>query len=211
MKKAFGILILAFLIFGLLMGCQSQADTPTKKDDGKEEVKGKTTEEKGGKQQVGKLFAIIKTDKGNMKAELYPDVAPNTVLSFVTLAKDGFYDGLTFHRVVPNFVIQGGCPQGTGTGGPGYMIPAEFNKRKHLLGTLAMARSSAPDSAGSQFYVCLAPQPSLDNSYTVFGQVIEGVSTAQNILKGDKIKTIEIVGELPGDLKGKEIKKSGVK
>ncbi|MCD4783363.1 MAG: peptidylprolyl isomerase [Candidatus Eremiobacteraeota bacterium] len=158
-----------------------------------------------------KLFAIIKTDKGEMKAELYPDVAPNTVLSFVTLAKDGFYDGLTFHRVVPNFVIQGGCPQGTGTGGPGYMIPAEFNNRKHLLGSLAMARSSAPDSAGSQFYVCLAPQPSLDNNYTVFGQVLEGVSTAQNILKGDKITTIEIVGELPADLKGKEIKKSGVK
>ena len=160
---------------------------------------------------MGKLYAIIKTEKGNMKAELYPDVAPNTVLNFVTLAKKGFYDGLTFHRVIPNFVIQGGCPLGTGTGGPGYTIPAEFNKRKHLLGTLAMARSNNPDSAGSQFYICLAPQPSLDNNYTVFGQVIEGVSTAQNIVKGDKIETIEIQGELPADLKDKEIKKSGVK
>jgi len=211
MKKITGILLLAFLVFGLLMGCQSRANTPNKKDDGKKTETKDTKEQKGGQQTVGKLYAIIKTEKGNMKAELYPDVAPNTVLNFVTLAKKGFYDGLTFHRVIPNFVIQGGCPLGTGTGGPGYTIPAEFNKRKHLLGTLAMARSNNPDSAGSQFYICLAPQPSLDNNYTVFGQVIEGVSTAQNIVKGDKIETIEIQGELPADLKDKEIKKSGVK
>ena len=104
----------------------------------------------------------MKTSKGTMKGELYPDVAPNTVLSFVTLSKKKFYNGLTFHRVVPDFVIQGGDPEGTGEGGPGYTIPAEFNDIKHDEGILSMARAMDPDSAGSQFFICLSEQPDLN-------------------------------------------------
>ena len=119
--------------------------------------------------------------------ELYPDVAPQHVASFVDLISKGFYDGLTFHRVVPGFVAQGGCPKGTGTGGPGYQLKAEFNAKQHLSGTLAMARSADPDSAGSQFYICLAPQPFLDGNYTVFGQVTSGFELVQKIKQGDKM------------------------
>src|SRR5260221_6914045 len=114
---------------------------------------------------------VMSTDAGDLVIELYPDAAPNTVANFHALATDGFYDGLIFHRVVPGFVVQGGCPKGTGTGGPGYTIPAEFNQNKHLRGSLAMARSQHPDSAGSQFYITYGAQPHLDNNYTVFGQV----------------------------------------
>ncbi len=138
--------------------------------------------------------AIIELEKGGrIVIEFYPKDAPNTVDNFIKLANKGFYDGLTFHRVVPDFVVQGGCPQGTGTGGPGYQIKAEFNSRKHLNGTLAMARSSHPDSAGSQFYICLGPQSFLDNEYTVFGQTIEGMDLVTGIVKGDVMKKVTIV------------------
>ncbi len=137
---------------------------------------------------------IIELAKGGrIVMEFYPQDAPNTVDNFITLAKKGFYDGLTFHRVVPGFVVQGGDPEGTGYGGPGYTIKAEFNSRKHLTGTLAMARSADPDSAGSQFYICLAPQPGLDGEYTVFGQVIEGMDLVKGIAKGDVMKKVTIV------------------
>jgi peptidylprolyl isomerase/peptidyl-prolyl cis-trans isomerase B (cyclophilin B) len=138
--------------------------------------------------------AIIELQKGGqIVMEFYPQDAPNTVDNFIKLAEKGFYDGLTFHRVVPGFVVQGGDPQGNGTGGPGYKIKAEFNSRKHLTGTLAMARSSHPDSAGSQFYICLEPQPGLDGQYTVFGQVIEGMDLVQGIQVGDVMKKVTIV------------------
>jgi cyclophilin family peptidyl-prolyl cis-trans isomerase len=132
---------------------------------------------------------------GTIKIEFYPDSAPNTVANFEKLANSGFYNGLNFHRVEPGFVVQGGDPNGDGTGGPGYKIKAEFNSRKHLTGTLAMARSSDPNSAGSQFYICLAPAPFLDNNYTVFGQVIEGQELVQQIKRGDKITSIKVVTE----------------
>ncbi len=125
--------------------------------------------------------------------EFYPDVAPKTVESFLALTKKGFYNGLTFHRVVPGFVAQGGDPKGDGTGGPGYALKAEFNQKKHLTGTVAMARAQHPDSAGSQFYICLAPQPSLDGKYTVFGQVTEGMDIVQKIKVGDVMKSVEVV------------------
>ena len=130
---------------------------------------------------------------GKVVMELYPDTAPQHVASFVELIEKGYYDGLNFHRVVPGFVAQGGCPKGTGTGGPGYAVKAEFNARQHLSGTLAMARSSDPDSAGSQFYICLAPQPSLDGNYTVFGQVTEGFELVQKIKVGDKMTKITVI------------------
>ena len=137
----------------------------------------------------GKI-AVIETDKGVIKFSFYDKDAPGTVANFKKLANEKFYDGLNFHRYEPGFVIQGGCPNGNGTGGPGYNIKAEFNSRKHVAGTVAMARSAHPDSAGSQFYICLAPAPFLDNNYTVFGQVTEGMETVLKIRAGDKIKKI---------------------
>lgn len=138
--------------------------------------------------------AIIEMAKGGrIVIEFYPKDAPNTVDNFVKLTNKGFYNGLTFHRVVPGFVAQGGDPSGNGTGGPGYHIKAEFNSQPHKLGTVAMARSSEPDSAGSQFYICLAPQPGLDGQYTVFGQVVEGMDVVNKIAIGDVMKKVTIV------------------
>lgn len=122
-----------------------------------------------------------------IKAELYADAAPQTVANFIELANKGFYDGLTFHRVIPGFVIQGGCPQGTGTGGPGYSIKGEFamngfeNPLKHERGVLSMARAADPNSAGSQFFIMHADCPHLDGQYAAFGRVVEGMETVDAI------------------------------
>jgi peptidylprolyl isomerase/peptidyl-prolyl cis-trans isomerase B (cyclophilin B) len=132
---------------------------------------------------------------GEIRLEFYPEDAPKTVENFVTLAKKGFYNGLNFHRVVPDFVVQGGCPKGNGTGGPGYQIKAEFNKQKHVRGTLAMARSQHPDSAGSQFYICYGPTPHLDGQYTVFGRVVSGMEHVDRIKQGDKMTSVTITDE----------------
>jgi len=141
-----------------------------------------------------KQTAVITMDKGGeIKIDFYPADAPKTVENFVTLAKKGFYDGLTFHRVEPGFVAQGGDPKGNGTGGPGYEIKAEFNKQKHVRGTVAMARSQNPDSAGSQFYICFKPAPFLDGQYTVFGIVTSGMEVVDGIKIGDKMKSVKIV------------------
>ncbi len=140
--------------------------------------------------------AVIALAKGGeIRIELYPDTAPKTVENFVTLAKKGFYDGLAFHRVEPGFVAQGGDPKGNGTGGPGYTIKAEFNQRKHVRGTVAMARANHPDSAGSQFYICFQPAPFLDGKYTVFGQVTSGMEHVDKIQIGDKMKSVRILDE----------------
>lgn len=146
----------------------------------------------------GKEIAVIETDKGTIKFEFYPEDAPNTVGAFIELAQKGFYDGTKFHRVVADFVVQGGDPLSktddpmVGTGGPGYRLKAEFNSRQHLDGTVAMARSQDPDSAGSQFYICLGPQPFLDGNYTVFGQVTEGMDVVRSIAAGDVMKSVTI-------------------
>jgi peptidylprolyl isomerase/peptidyl-prolyl cis-trans isomerase B (cyclophilin B) len=137
--------------------------------------------------------AVIEMAKGGeIRIELYPDSAPKTVESFITLSKKGFYDNLAFHRIVPGFVAQGGDPKGDGTGGPGYTLKAEFSQRKHVRGTVAMARSQHPDSAGSQFYICFAPAPHLDGGYTVFGQVVKGMEVVDQLKVGDRMKTIRI-------------------
>lgn len=150
--------------------------------------------------------AVVTTPHGEFRIALLRDVAPITVNNFVFLAREGFYDGTTFHRVIPGFVAQGGDPitrdltpdqvrqgaPGVGTGGPGWNLKAEFNSRKHETGTLAMARSQSPDSAGSQFYICLAPQPSLDGQYTVFGRVAEGMDVVMSIGVGDTIESVTI-------------------
>ena len=143
-----------------------------------------------------KQSAVITLDNGQViRIEFFPEDAPKTVENFVTLAKKGFYNGLTFHRVVPDFVVQGGCPKGNGTGGPGYTIKAEFNKQKHVRGTLAMARSQHPDSAGSQFYICYGATPHLDGQYTVFGRVVSGMEHVDRIKQGDKMTSITIAEE----------------
>lgn len=122
-----------------------------------------------------------------MKGELYPEIAPITVENFVKLIKEGFYDGLTFHRIIPGFMIQGGCPQGTGTGGPGYSIKGEFtgngvtNNLKHTKGVLSMARSMMPDSAGSQFFIMHETSPHLDGQYAAFGKITEGLDVVDKI------------------------------
>ena len=127
--------------------------------------------------------AVIDTNHGPMTVELWDDVAPGHVENFMKLTSSGFYDGLTFHRIIPGFVLQGGCPQGDGTGGPGWNVPAEFNDRAHEEGVLSMARSQDPDSAGSQFFVCLGRDhcQHLDGQYTAFGKVIDGLETVRAI------------------------------
>lgn len=126
-------------------------------------------------------IAVVETNYGRIKVEFFPEDAPRHVKNFIDLAEEGFYNGLTFHRIVRGALIQGGCPKGDGTGGPGYRLQAEFNSRKHGVGTVGMARGDDPDSAGSQFYICLMDLAQLDGSYTVFGRVIEGINVAQRI------------------------------
>ena len=174
-------LLLAALVVALVApaGVWAQAPKPAESQKGSGRVK-----------QV----AEIEMEKGGIiKIEFFPDDAPKTVENFVILAKKGFYDGLTFHRIEPGFVIQGGDPKGDGTGGPGYKVKAEFNKNKHDRGAVAMARSSDPDSAGSQFYIVLAPAHFLDGKYTVFGKVVSGMNIVDNVKKGDKMKSVKIL------------------
>lgn len=138
---------------------------------------------------------IVKIELENgqvIKVELYPEVAPITVANFIKLVGEGFYDGLKFHRVIPGFMIQGGCPQGTGTGGPGHNIKGEFsgnaivNDLKHERGVISMARSGQPNSAGSQFFIMVADAPFLDGQYAGFGKVIEGMEAADAIVAVDR-------------------------
>ena len=134
-------------------------------------------------------FELIMENGGIMRGELYPEIAPQSVGNFTALANSGYYDGLIFHRVIPGFMIQGGCPQGTGTGGPGYSIQGEFaqngvqNPLKHSKGVLSMARSMQPNSAGSQFFVMVSDSPHLDGSYAAFGNVLEGIEVADAIVE----------------------------
>ena len=134
----------------------------------------------------------IHMDKGNIVIQLFPDAAPHTVARMVELIQKKFYNGLTFHRVEPNFVVQGGDPKGNGTGGSGMKLKAEFNSKRHVTGTVSMARASDPDSADSQFFICLSPQPFLDGKYTVIGQVISGMGVVQEIKKGDVMRQVTV-------------------
>ena len=143
-------------------------------------------------QEARTLRVRIATARGEIVFEFLPDDAPAHCAAFIKLARSGFYDGLTFHRVEPGFVVQGGDPSGDGTGGPGYRLKAEFNERPHLRGTVAMARSSDPNSAGSQFYICLDDAGFLDRQYTVFGQMQSGFETLDGIRKGDVMDSVRV-------------------
>jgi peptidyl-prolyl cis-trans isomerase B (cyclophilin B) len=139
-----------------------------------------------------KYVATIETMKGAIKLELYPQLAPLHCNSFAFLACQGYFDGLLFHRYEPGFVIQGGCPEGSGRGGPGYRLQAEFNATKHVAGILSMARTNDPNSAGSQFFIMLGTSPHLDNQYTVFGKVIEGLDVVMNIRARDAMTRVTV-------------------
>jgi len=147
---------------------------------------------------TGDEIAVITTPKGVIKFSFFCDDAPKHAAAFIELAEKGFYDGTKFHRVEPNFVIQGGDPHSRdgggmpGTGGPGYNLAAEFNSRPHLDGTVAMARAGHPDSAGSQFYICLGEQSFLNGQYTVFGQVTEGLDVVHAISRDDVMESVKI-------------------
>lgn len=138
------------------------------------------------------IVTIEMENGGVIKAELYPEIAPNTVDNFIHLINMGFYDDLIFHRVIPGFMIQGGCPEGTGMGGPGYSIKGEFSRNgfkndlNHTRGVLSMARAMHPDSAGSQFFIMVADAPHLDGQYASFGKVIEGMEVADGIVKSKR-------------------------
>jgi peptidyl-prolyl cis-trans isomerase B (cyclophilin B) len=134
----------------------------------------------------------IATPHGDIVFTFFPEEAPVHTAAFMKLAEAGFYDGLKFHRVEPGFVVQGGDPSGDGTGGPGYKLKAEFNIRPHLRGTVAMARAQNPDSAGSQFYICLDDARFLDGQYTVFGQMTEGFEALDAIRRGDAMYKVSI-------------------
>ena len=142
--------------------------------------------------------AVIKTEKGDIRIELFAQDAPQTVNNFVFLARDGFYDSVTFHRVIPGFMAQAGDPTGTGAGGPGYTIPDEFSERTHEAGVLSMA-NAGPNTGGSQFFITYTPQHHLDGRHSVFGRVVEGMEVVEAITPsappGDRILTIEIIEE----------------
>lgn len=149
------------------------------------------------------LTATIDTDRGPIKLELYPDKAPLTVANFVNLAKRGYYDGLNFHRVINDFMIQGGCPQGRGTGGPGYKFEDETrNGVPHQRGSLSMA-NAGPNTNGSQFFITHIKTDWLDGKHTVFGQVLEGQDVVDAVKQGDTIKSIRIEGDADAALAAK--------
>jgi peptidyl-prolyl cis-trans isomerase B (cyclophilin B) len=192
--------LILVLLVGLTVACGSEEEA---KEEAKEEVKkevkpeavkekmaAKETEKKAAAEETAEVdeVAILETSHGTIVLEFFPDLAPGHVENFKKLARKGFYDGTTFHRIIKRFMIQGGDPlskddnpDNDGTGDPGYRIKAEFSDRKHLKGTLSMARGQDPNSAGCQFFICLDAQPFLDGKYTVFGQVLEGIEVVDAI------------------------------
>jgi len=190
--KKTNYLVLGFAFVGVLFVSQINAAQNT---EAKENSVGLFTKapQAGDKDIPAGNHIKIETAHGEVLIELYPDSAPNTVANFKALAGKGFYDGLKFHRVIAGFMAQGGDPEGTGRGGPGYKVKAEFNARKHVRGTVAMARSASPDSAGSQFYICFGPQSHLDGQYTIFGQVVEGMDVVDQIKQGDVMNKVTVL------------------
>lgn len=186
-RPLFYVFLLSSLFFS---GCFSGSDEKKITDGDKSELRAENLSV--GPNGLSKAKVTLKTVHGSIVFSFYPKEAPNTVTRIMHLIEEGFYDGLTFHRVVPNFVVQGGDPQGTGTGGSGKKLKAEFNEIQHVRGTVAMARSQDVNSADSQFYIALSTLPHLDGSYTVFGQVTEGLELLDKIAVGDKILSMTL-------------------
>ncbi len=203
-KRTWWIIAIVFLLTSIvLIGCQSK-DTD-EADDQNEEGNGSGEP----------VVTITMEDGEEIQIELYPDIAPNTVNNFISLVENGFYDGLIFHRVIPGFMIQGGDPDGIGTGGPGYSIKGEFatngveNDLNHDRGVVSMARSQHPDSAGSQFFIMVADSPGLNGEYAAFGKVIEGMDVADAIVDvetdvSDKPQEDQAIEKVKVELNGYE-------
>lgn len=212
-KKTYGILALLFVVIALVAsGCGVDQGKGAANNTGQEQGSGgnaaspspspspsPTPSEEPASDEPELLGSdkhpVVTIELSNdqvIKVELYPEVAPNTVNNFISLVEQGFYDGLIFHRVIPEFMIQGGDPDGNGTGGPGYSIPGEFtnngfeNKLSHKRGVISMARANDPDSAGSQFFIVVADSPSLDKQYAGFGAVVEGMEAADVVVNQDR-------------------------
>jgi peptidyl-prolyl cis-trans isomerase B (cyclophilin B) len=197
MKRIAVLLLLLVFVFLACGKAEKEAETPVMEeekaavDTGAESVteEGLTTEEKmatvppvwGTIQRAQNPIVVLETNHGTIELELYWKETPKTAESFLYLTNKGYYDNLIFHRIVPNYVIQGGDPLGNGTGGPGYNVPFEKANTKHLRGSLGMARSQDPNSGGSQFYICLRDLPNLDGNYVVFGKVVKGMEAVDKI------------------------------
>ena len=186
--RKFGFIFFCSLLLAGFTAGAFGGDAVAKK---KKKKKSTTTQAIAGNPRVK-----IETTKGTVTVELFSDV-PISSKNFLDLASSGFYDGLTFHRYVPDFVIQGGDPTGTGGGGSGKTIPLEITAHKHLKGALGMARTQDPNSATSQFYICLADVPNLDSQYTVFGQVVEGMENVMELRQGDKMTKVTVLKNAP--------------
>jgi cyclophilin family peptidyl-prolyl cis-trans isomerase len=183
MKRIFVLsVLLTFFLFGC--GKKEEAQTEAPKEQPEEVAKGEETTKPISQEPITREknpMVVMETSLGNIEVELFFDKTPKTAENFLRLVISQFYDGLIFHRVIPNFVVQGGCPLGTGTGGPGYFIDFEKADTKHLRSYLGMARSQDPNSAGSQFYFCLRDLPNLDENYVVFGKVVKGMDVVDKI------------------------------
>ncbi|MFA6963823.1 MAG: peptidylprolyl isomerase [Patescibacteria group bacterium] len=200
MKKFIFFSVIIIILIGGYFLWPKKTIAPAKNEDNQQQITNENKESKVStyqfpgaldQSQIADKKAVIKTTKGTIEFTLYADKAPKTVSNFVYLADQKYYDGLIFHRVVPNFVIQGGDPTGTGSGGPGYKFPDEPVVGEYLAGTVAMA-NSGPDTNGSQFFICLEDQPSLPKSYSLFGQVTGGMDVVKNIAVGDKMDSVTI-------------------
>lgn len=216
-KQRHLLIILAFTFLSLItMACGSQNDEQaTEQDNNENQTETEENTNKSQSKEENPVVTITMENDEQIVIELYPDVAPNTVNNFISLVEDGFYDGLIFHRVIPDFMIQGGDPDGNGTGGPGYGIKGEFssnnfkNDLKHTRGVISMARSQSPDSAGSQFFIMQSDSGHLDGDYAGFGEVIEGMDTVDDIVSvdrdnSDKPEEDQIMKKVEVDTKGHE-------
>lgn len=203
MKKFAALILIIALIAGAFASCTGRKVTSTTdatspagavggEDDAQQAEEARPAGEIKAGDESNPVVTMEMEDGGVITMELYYDVAPNTVLNFISLIKSGFYDGLTFHRVIPGFMIQGGCPDGNGFGDPGYSIADEFtsagfeNNLSHKKGVLSMARSKMPDSAGSQFFICVADSEFLDGDYAAFGAVLDGMDVAEKIVNVER-------------------------
>ena len=193
MKKTKSIFIILWILAA--SSCTQQNNNVTKNENNNQNtfnnIDLNSSIKKTNKEELPKV--LLKTAHGNLTIILYKDEAPKTVTRIMQLIEEGFYDGLVFHRVIPDFVVQTGDPTGTGYGGSGKKLMGEFNNLNHERGTVAMARAQDPDSADSQFYITLSERPELNQKYTIFGKVVDGLDILDKIVKGDKLISINII------------------